>query len=136
MSMSERNARPGLQIALKNHGASLVGKFDDDVNGPRSVLGRVDTAAGIVLSTSCRNVGRETGVVPRWDSAVLEHVHEPLGHRPRRSKQAAMRNQDKISMINLFASQDRQRRTDTRMQELQGPPFALRATVDIRLRLA
>jgi hypothetical protein len=56
MPIRERNTRPGFQIALKGNGAPLVGEFNDDIDGPRPVLGRVSTAACVVLGTSSRHV--------------------------------------------------------------------------------
>jgi hypothetical protein len=56
MSLGKRDARPRFQIALEGNRASLVGELDNKVNGPRSVLGRMDTAAGIVLRAARRNV--------------------------------------------------------------------------------
>jgi hypothetical protein len=52
MPIGERNARPGFQIALKGNGAPLIGEFNDDVDGPRTILGCVGTTSGVVLGMS------------------------------------------------------------------------------------
>jgi hypothetical protein len=59
MPIGERNTRAGFQITFKSDGASLVGKFNNNINGPRTMLRRVGTAACVVLGMVPRNVGRE-----------------------------------------------------------------------------
>jgi hypothetical protein len=93
MAVSERDARPGLQVSFEGYSASLAGELDDNVNGPRPILRDVDAAAGIVLGTPSRHIRSEAGVVPRRNRIVPEYVDETLRHDLCMSKEAALPNQ-------------------------------------------
>jgi len=80
MSVSERDAGSGFQIAFEGDSATLVGELDYHVNDPGTVLGRVSTCARIVFGDSARDVCSDSGVVPRWNLAVPQNIDEPLRH--------------------------------------------------------
>ena len=92
MSLGERNTRPGFQIAFEGKSPPLVGTLNHDINGPRTMLGRVITTACVVLAMSCRHIGGDARVVLRRSLVVPEHVHEPFRHDRGTSKPLAARN--------------------------------------------
>ena len=56
MAMGKRNAGTRLQVALEHQGASLVCKFDDDINRPWTVFRSVRTTPGVVIRRSRRHI--------------------------------------------------------------------------------
>ena len=48
MPLSEGNTRAGFQIAFKSHRSTLIGEFDDEVDGPGAVLRSVDALACVM----------------------------------------------------------------------------------------
>ncbi len=96
MSLREGNTGSRLQITLEHGGSPLVGEFDDDIQRPGSVLGGVDTAAGVVCHKSPGDIGGETRVVARWNRGISQHVDEALGHRRALSKASAEENRRAI----------------------------------------
>ena len=49
MTMCERNTGSGFQVAFKGDSTTLVAEFNDNINRPRTMLGRVGAAGRIVL---------------------------------------------------------------------------------------
>jgi hypothetical protein len=78
VTLRERSARAGLQIALEADGAFLIRELNDDVRLPRSASGRVRTAARVVVGESGVDIRRETDVVMRISIGVFQNVDEAL----------------------------------------------------------
>ena len=89
MSLGERNPGPGLQIAFKSHCTALVGKLDDKIDGPGTVLGCMDAKASIVLCQSPWHIRCRAGVVTRRGFLASQHVDVVLRHEGGESKEAA-----------------------------------------------
>lgn len=80
MAVREGDAGTGLEVAFEQDSASLVGKLDDHVEGPRTVLRRVHDASCVVFGKASFRIGSDSRVVPWRGFTVHEHVHEPLRH--------------------------------------------------------
>ena len=105
MPIGERNTRAGFQIALKGNRAPLVGKFNDHIDRPWTVVGGVRTATGIVLGEASRHVGREASVVLRRNLEVPEDVHEPLEHSRPSSKPLAAKDKARSGSLSDYDEQ-------------------------------
>ena len=81
MTAGEGHPGPGLQVTLEGDGAPLIGELDHHINGPRAVLGSVDTLAAVVLGVPSRHVRGDASVVTERKLGVLEDVDEPVHER-------------------------------------------------------
>jgi hypothetical protein len=86
-----RRATGAHQVALKCHRSSLVSELDDDIYGPRAVLGCVTVTAGVVGGMPLRDVGGDASVVTSRNFAGLQYLDESLRHGSGWSKRPAAR---------------------------------------------
>jgi hypothetical protein len=84
VSLRERPARAGLQIALEAEGSRLISELNDDVNLPRSARSRVRAATSVVVLQPCIDVGREADIELGFLIRVCQNVDKAfgVGHEP------------------------------------------------------
>ena len=71
MSLRKGATGTGLQIPLELHCSLLVGKFDGDVQLPRTMARSVRAAASVVIGEAGGNIVGETDVVVRFGLALF-----------------------------------------------------------------
>ena len=77
---TECATRSGLMVFLEPRGTKRIVKDDRHGKTPRSVLGRVRRAAGVVNRDSFLNVRRDAAVVARRINEALENVNGMATH--------------------------------------------------------
>src|SRR5687768_16568944 len=76
LPLRKRHAGTGFQVALERHGARIICELNDDVDLPRSPVGRVPAEARVVESEPRGNIRSHACVVPALLSGVSENVDE------------------------------------------------------------
>jgi hypothetical protein len=82
MAFCEGSAGSGFQVLFESRRLGFVRELDDDVNSPRTVLGRVRAVPLIVPLQPLPDVARHPDVVPRRQLSRLEYVDESLRRHP------------------------------------------------------
>jgi hypothetical protein len=76
VSLRERATGAGLEVAFEGDGARLAGEFESHDKTPRSILGGVLRATGVVNVETSRDVRGEPDVVAVWIDGAHENVYE------------------------------------------------------------